>query len=58
VELDSEVLAAAEKWFGFTRSDRNRVHLTDGIEFMQDTVKSEKQEWIIVNLDSNLGSTP
>lgn len=37
VEIDPEVVGAAEKYFGVEESDRLRIHTTDGREFLQET---------------------
>ena len=43
VELDPEVLSVAEKWFGFSQIERARVHLTDGTQYVKDSVAIGKR---------------
>ena len=43
VELDPEVLSVAEKWFGFSQTERVRVHLTDGTQYVKDSVATGKK---------------
>ncbi len=43
VELDPEVLSVAEKWFGFRQSERVRVHVSDGVQFVEDAADKKSE---------------
>lgn len=43
VELDPEILKVAEDWFGFSQSEGRRVHLADGVKFVEDSVLAGKK---------------
>ena len=39
VDIDPKVLEVARKWFGYQEDERQRAHVGDGIQFVQDTLK-------------------
>lgn len=43
VEVDSEMLTVAEKWFGFAKGERMSVHIADGIAFINERVSTHKE---------------
>ncbi len=36
----------AEKWFGFIQSDRVKVHISDGVKFLED-VADKKSKYML-----------
>nr|CCA25690.1 methyltransferase putative [Albugo laibachii Nc14] len=53
-ELDGDVSQIAEKHFGFTRSDRMRVVIEDGLDYVSQLAKSQKSvfDFIVVDVDA------
>lgn len=43
VEIDSEMLSVAEKWFGFAQGERLKVFIEDGVQFVKETCASGKK---------------
>ena len=44
----------AKDWFGLVEDKRTRIHIDDGIKFINDAAKSkEEQKWNIVMIDIN-----
>lgn len=39
VEIDSEMVSLAEKWFGFVQGDRVKVFIQDGVLFVKEATK-------------------
>lgn len=39
VDIDPAIVEVARKWFGYQEDQRQRVHVADGITFVQDAIK-------------------
>ncbi|XP_054717727.1 eEF1A lysine and N-terminal methyltransferase-like [Uloborus diversus] len=53
VELDSEIVNVAKKWFQLGTDDRLKVYVKDGIEFFKEVVqKGQKYDTVILDVDS------
>jgi spermidine synthase len=52
VEIDEEIAKAAKDWFGLIEDDKTRVHVDDGIKFINDASKIGKK-WDVVIIDVN-----
>lgn len=50
VELDSEMVCVAEKWFDFTQGERMRVHVADGVEFVKKCLTAGKKGMRNINI--------
>ncbi len=42
VELDSEMVSVAEKWFGFSQGKNIKVFIDDGIHFIKEACSRKK----------------
>nr|XP_022321268.1 methyltransferase-like protein 13 [Crassostrea virginica]XP_022321269.1 methyltransferase-like protein 13 [Crassostrea virginica] len=53
VDIDPKVLEVARKWFGYQEDERQRAHVADGIQFVQETLKKgQKKDIVIIDVDS------
>lgn len=53
VELDEDVMKIANKWFGLELSEKLKVHIADGIEFIANSAqKGEKYEVVMLDVDN------
>ena len=43
MEIDSEMLSVAEKWFGFAQGERLKVFIEDGVQFVQEACAAGKK---------------
>lgn len=41
VEIDPSMLEVATQWFGFSQSDRMKVHIADGLDFITRLAEEE-----------------
>ena len=41
VEIDPSMLEVATQWFGFCQSDRMKVHIADGLDFITSLAEEE-----------------
>ncbi|XP_066286326.1 eEF1A lysine and N-terminal methyltransferase-like isoform X1 [Branchiostoma lanceolatum] len=51
VELDQSILQVAEGWFGFQQDERMRVHVTDGLVYLEEQAKQASRSCHVVILD-------
>ncbi|XP_066295235.1 eEF1A lysine and N-terminal methyltransferase-like [Branchiostoma lanceolatum] len=51
VELDQSILQVAEGWFGFQQDDRMRVHIADGLVYLEERAKQADRSCHVVILD-------
>eukprot|EP00058_Branchiostoma_floridae_P014709 XP_002600197.1 hypothetical protein BRAFLDRAFT_204501 [Branchiostoma floridae] len=51
VELDQSILQVAEGWFGFQQDDRMRVHIADGLVYLEERAKQASSSCHVVILD-------
>ena len=50
VEIDSEMVSVAEKWFGFAQGEKLKVFVEDGVEFVkQASVAGKKGCFFIIS---------
>ncbi|KAB0343461.1 hypothetical protein FD754_020387 [Muntiacus muntjak] len=55
VEIDPSMLEVATQWFGFCQSDRMKVHIADGLDFITSLAEEEAQphyDVIMFDVDS------
>ncbi|XP_062584917.1 eEF1A lysine and N-terminal methyltransferase-like [Saccostrea cucullata] len=53
VDIDPEIVEVARKWFGYQEDSKQRVHVADGIKFVQDAVREgQKKDLVILDVDS------
>ena len=48
----------AEKWFGFSQTERVRVHLTDGTQYVKDAVTAGKRGQSVVMVALRFTKSP
>ena len=41
VEIDPSMLEVATRWFGFSQSDRMKVHIADGLDYITSLAEGE-----------------
>lgn len=53
VEIDPKIAQVAKDWFGLVEDQRTRVHIGDGLKFIETASKEGKKSWNIVVIDIN-----
>ncbi|XP_044527809.1 eEF1A lysine and N-terminal methyltransferase isoform X1 [Gracilinanus agilis] len=51
VEIDPSMLEVATHWFGFTQSDRMKVHIADGLDYITNLAKGEQLHYDVIMFD-------
>jgi len=47
IEIDPEMVTIATDWFGFRADDRMKVHITDGLQYLQESAKKGRKIQIV-----------
>ena len=53
VEIDTKIAQVAKDWFGLVEDQRTRVHVDDGLKFIDTASKQNKTKWNIIVIDIN-----
>ncbi|XP_043820370.1 eEF1A lysine and N-terminal methyltransferase [Dromiciops gliroides] len=51
VEIDPSVLEVATRWFGFTQSDRMKVHIADGLDYITNLAGEAQPRYDVIMFD-------
>ncbi|XP_020826158.1 eEF1A lysine and N-terminal methyltransferase isoform X1 [Phascolarctos cinereus] len=51
VEIDPSMLEVATRWFGFTQSDRMKVHIADGLDYITNLAREAQARYDVIMFD-------
>ncbi|XP_027724399.1 methyltransferase-like protein 13 [Vombatus ursinus] len=51
VEIDPSMLEVATRWFGFTESDRMKVHIADGLDYITNLAREAQARYDVIMFD-------
>ncbi|XP_068921683.1 eEF1A lysine and N-terminal methyltransferase isoform X1 [Petaurus breviceps papuanus] len=51
VEIDPSMLEVATRWFGFTQSDRMKVHIADGLDYITNLAREAQALYDVIMFD-------
>lgn len=53
MEIDPKIAQVAKDWFGLVEDERCRVHIDDGLKFIDAASKANNKKWNVIVIDIN-----